>query len=206
MNYPGDTAIEKIAANVLETRFENFDAETLEKTKYRVIDTLGCLIGGSTDTGNPELVSLFRDTGGKEEATILIHDGKIPVGNAAFVNSVMARSFDFEPVSPLVDGFSCPGHISGTTVPTAVSMAESAGVDKQKVFENLIIYLAPAEDAIPYHDMATELNMTEGAVKVAVHRLRKHYRELLRDEIAQTVTSDDQIDEEIRDLFAAFGS
>jgi RNA polymerase sigma-70 factor (ECF subfamily) len=39
-----------------------------------------------------------------------------------------------------------------------------------------------------------------------VHRLRKRYRELLRDEIAQTVTSDDQIDEEIRDLFTALGS
>jgi RNA polymerase sigma-70 factor (ECF subfamily) len=48
--------------------------------------------------------------------------------------------------------------------------------------------------------------MTEGAVRIAVHRLRKRYRELLRDEIAQTVTSDDQIDEEIRDLFTALGS
>ena len=114
MNSSSDTAIEKIAANVLETRFDNFDAATLDKTRHRIIDTLGCLIGGSTDTGNPELINLFRDTGGKEEATILIHGGKIPVGNAAFVNSVMARSFDFEPVSPLVDGFSCPGHISGT--------------------------------------------------------------------------------------------
>ena len=45
--------------------------------------------------------------------------------------------------------------------------------------------------------------MTEGAVKVAVHRLRGHYRDLLRDEIAQTVTTEEQINEEIRDLFAA---
>ena len=139
MNNSGNTAIEKIVANVLDTRFDDFDAATLEKTKYRIIDTLGCLIGGSTDTGNPELVSLFRDTGGKEESTILIHGGKIPVGNAAFVNSVMARSFDFEPVSPLVDGFSCPGHISGTTVPTAVSMAESANVDGKGLITALLV-------------------------------------------------------------------
>jgi 2-methylcitrate dehydratase PrpD len=139
MNDSSSTAIEKIAANVLETRFENFDAETLEKTRYRIIDTLGCLIGGATDTGNPELVNLFRDTGGKEEATILVHGGKIPVGNAAFVNSVMARSFDFEPVSPLVEGFSCPGHISGTTVPTAVSIAESADVDGRELICALLV-------------------------------------------------------------------
>ena len=139
MNSSSDTAIEKIAANVLDTRFENFDAATLERNLYRIVDTLGCLIGGSTDTGNPELINLFRDTGGKEEATVLTHGGKMPVGNAAFINSVMARSFDFEPVSPLVDGFSCPGHISGTTIPTAVSMAESVDVDGKELITALLV-------------------------------------------------------------------
>jgi RNA polymerase sigma-70 factor (ECF subfamily) len=45
--------------------------------------------------------------------------------------------------------------------------------------------------------------MTEGAVKVAVHRLRRRYREILRAEIAQTVADASQVDDEIRDLFAA---
>jgi len=49
------------------------------------------------------------------------------------------------------------------------------------------------------------MDMTEGAVRVAVHRMRKRCRELLRDEIAQTVTSDGQIDDEIWDLFTALG-
>jgi 2-methylcitrate dehydratase PrpD len=133
------SVIEKIAANAVETRFENFDDDTLVQTKYRIIDTLGCLIGGATDTGNPEMVNLFRDTGGREEATILIHGGKVPVGNAAFANSVMARSFDFEPVSPLVDGFSCPGHISGTTVPTTLTMAESINADGKEMITALLV-------------------------------------------------------------------
>jgi 2-methylcitrate dehydratase PrpD len=139
MNDNNGTAIEKLAANVLETRFENFDAATLEKNKYRIIDTLGCLIGGAGDAGNHELVNLFRETGGKEEATVLIHGGKVPVGNAAFANSIMARSFDFEPVSPLVEGFSCPGHTSGTTVPTAVSLAEAADVDGRELITALLV-------------------------------------------------------------------
>lgn len=139
MNDKNGSAIEKLAANVLETRFENFDTVTLEKNKYRIIDTLGCLIGGAGDTGNHELVNLFRETGGKEEATVLIHGGKAPVGNAAFANSIMARSFDFEPVSPLVEGFSCPGHISGTTVPTAVSLAEAADVDGRELITALLV-------------------------------------------------------------------
>jgi len=45
--------------------------------------------------------------------------------------------------------------------------------------------------------------MTAGAVKVAAHRLRQRYRELLREEIAHTVEGPEQIDEEVRELFAA---
>jgi len=48
--------------------------------------------------------------------------------------------------------------------------------------------------------------MTEGAVKVALHRLRKRYRELLRKEIAQTVSSRAEVEDEIRALFAALAS
>ncbi len=81
--------------------------------------------------------------------------------------------------------------------------AESTGTKKQKLFDYLKVYLTANKGSVPYRDVAGELAMTEGAVKVAMYRLRRRYRELLRDEIAQTVTSEDQIDEEIRDLFAA---
>jgi len=81
--------------------------------------------------------------------------------------------------------------------------AESATPDKKRLFDRLKVYLAAEKDAGSYRDLAGELDMTEGAVKVAVHRLRRRYRELVRDEIAQTVTTEAQVDEEIRDLFAA---
>ena len=81
--------------------------------------------------------------------------------------------------------------------------AESAASDKQRLFDLLKIYLTAEKDAGSYRDVAGELDMTEGAVKVAVHRLRRRYRELVRDEIAQTVTTEAQVDEEIQDLFAA---
>jgi 2-methylcitrate dehydratase PrpD len=134
-----ETVIEKLAANAVETRFEDLDPATVETTKYRIIDTLGCLIGGATDTGNPELAALLKDEGGKAEATVLIHGGKIPAGNAALVNSVMSRSFDFEPVSPLVDGVNTPGHISGTTVPTALTMAEAVDASGRELITALLV-------------------------------------------------------------------
>jgi len=81
--------------------------------------------------------------------------------------------------------------------------AELASKNKQELFDHLKIYLTAEKGSIPYRDMAADLNITEGAVRTAVHRLRRRYRKLLRDEIAQTVTTEDQIDEEIDDLFAA---
>jgi RNA polymerase sigma factor (sigma-70 family) len=80
---------------------------------------------------------------------------------------------------------------------------ESDSPKKRRVFEHLKVYLTAEKDSIPYRKVADKLKMTEGAVKVAVHRLRHQYRELLRDEIAQTVATQEQIDEEIRDLFVA---
>ena len=81
--------------------------------------------------------------------------------------------------------------------------AEAVHGGKQELFNRLKCYLTWEKDSSPYRDAAAELNMTEGAVKAAVHRLRVRYRQLLRDEIAQTVANEDQIDEEIHDLFTA---
>ena len=81
--------------------------------------------------------------------------------------------------------------------------AEYVTANKIELFNYLKTYLTAQQDSIPYRDAADRLNMTEGAVRVAVHRLKQRYRELVRQEIAQTVTSPDQVDEEINELFAA---
>ena len=78
--------------------------------------------------------------------------------------------------------------------------AEFAGSKKLNLYEHLRIYLTAEADGIPYRDMAKQLKMTESAVKMAVHRLRNRYRELLREEVAQTVATHEQVDEEIHEL------
>jgi RNA polymerase sigma factor (sigma-70 family) len=60
-----------------------------------------------------------------------------------------------------------------------------------------------AGDAGPYAELAADLGLTEGAVKVAAHRLRRRYRDRLRTAIAETVATPEEVDAEIRDLFAA---
>ena len=76
---------------------------------------------------------------------------------------------------------------------------------RERVFDGLKGFLGGDVPGVPYAQVAGELDMTESAVKVAVHRLRRRYRELLRSQIAQTVASPGEIDDEIRQLFATVG-
>ena len=66
-------------------------------------------------------------------------------------------------------------------------------------FERLKVFLLGYSDA-PYAALAREMNTSEGALKVAVHRLRKRYRELFRQEIADTVADPADVEDELRFL------
>ena len=75
-------------------------------------------------------------------------------------------------------------------------MAEAG---KSKQFDILKGSLT-GEGESPRKEIATRLNMSEGAVKVAIHRMRQRYREILRDTVAETVSSEDDLDDEMRHL------
>jgi RNA polymerase sigma-70 factor (ECF subfamily) len=79
--------------------------------------------------------------------------------------------------------------------------AEMTADGKAALFDALKAHLT-GDGATGYATTAGRLGTTEGAVKVAAYRLRQRYRELLREEIAQTVAGPDEIEEEIRYLFA----
>jgi len=69
-------------------------------------------------------------------------------------------------------------------------------------FERLKMFLLGQSDA-PYAALAREMNTSEGALKVAIHRLRKRYRELFRQEISDTVADPTEVESELRFLAAA---
>ena len=72
-----------------------------------------------------------------------------------------------------------------------------------ELFDYCGVYLTGSTGAPPYAETAEQLGMTEGALKVAVHRMRKQYREKLKEEVAQTVSSEDDVEDEIRSLMSA---
>ncbi|MBV9301707.1 MAG: sigma-70 family RNA polymerase sigma factor [Acidobacteriaceae bacterium] len=68
-------------------------------------------------------------------------------------------------------------------------------------FERLKVFLLGQSQA-PYATLAHEMNMSEGALKVAIHRLRKRYRDLFRQEITDTVADPAEVESELRYLAA----
>jgi RNA polymerase sigma-70 factor (ECF subfamily) len=81
-----------------------------------------------------------------------------------------------------------------------VAFAEAG---KAEHFDRLSEFLHGDSGGIRYEALAVEMGVAAGALRTSVHRMRRKYRELLRAEIAQTVSTPEEIDEEIRFLLTA---
>ena len=83
--------------------------------------------------------------------------------------------------------------------------AEYDAAGKGEVFMALRFAISVERNAAPYADLAGKLGMSELAVRVAIHRLRQRYRRVLREEIAQTVASPGEVEDELSTLIRALG-
>jgi RNA polymerase sigma-70 factor (ECF subfamily) len=83
---------------------------------------------------------------------------------------------------------------------------EFQAAGKSELFDTLKQFLAGGTAKPAYLAVAGQLGMSEGAVKVAVHRLRRRYRKLLEEEIARTIAGPESLEDELRELLAALGS
>jgi RNA polymerase sigma-70 factor (ECF subfamily) len=94
------------------------------------------------------------------------------------------------------------------TLQRALSLlrAEFERAGRLQLLEALEGFLTGDAEGVPYARVAAELLMTEAAVKTAVHRLRRRFGTLLRDEIRQTVVDESEVDDEIRELFSALAT
>ena len=80
--------------------------------------------------------------------------------------------------------------------------AEFHDLGKGRSFDPLKGSLLAEETGLSYAELGTQLGMSEDAVKQAVHRMRRRYRELFREEIAQTVAGPGEVEDELKHLFA----
>lgn len=138
----------KLAQYVIETGFDDLPNEAIDIVKNVVLTVLGTTIAGATAEGCEVLANQVKEWGGREEATVLIHGGKVPAHNAALVNSAMARALDF------CDAMTPGVHIGSSSIPTALATAELAGGCSGKEF--LVALVLGTE-------VAARLNLSEAA-------------------------------------------
>ena len=81
-----------------------------------------------------------------------------------------------------------------------------AATGRGPLFDELKVFVWGDRSDCSYAQIAAHLGLTEGAVKVAVHRLRHHFRDLLRAEIANTVADPQEVDEELRHMISVIAS
>ncbi len=112
---------EKLVDYISHTKYENLPAEVVDTAKNMILTIMGTTIAGAMLEGCQALVDQIKGWGGKEEATILLHGGKVPAYNAVLVNSYMARALDFD------DGIRPGMHVGASAVPVALAASELAG-------------------------------------------------------------------------------
>lgn len=74
---------------------------------------------------------------------------------------------------------------------------------KKRLFDGLKVFLGAGGEPPKYHEVAEQLDLSETAVKVAIHRLRERYRDTIRQLVADTMAPDGDLDAEINDLMDA---
>ncbi len=138
-NFKGPEAIESLTRNVLNTRYENLDPAVVDNTKRRILDMIGCGIGGSNAPGNAVLAEMVGEWGGKGNATLLGYGHKAPVALVTMVNCIFGRSFDWGPLVIITDdGERHASHNSETTVLTAVTLGASEGISGKELITALV--------------------------------------------------------------------
>lgn len=134
--------INKLARHIIDTNFESLSPSIVEAARLRLIDTLGCCVGGHVAPSNNVFMNLYRGWGGAPQATVLGFGDKLPLPQAALMNCLAGRSFDFEVCGPSPEGVNAGkmvGHVCSTTDPTALSVAEYLGSSGKELLVAVVL-------------------------------------------------------------------
>lgn len=127
-------AINDLARLFTETKYEDFPPEAIEAAKKLIIDIMATTTAGSTALIVPEVANYFADLGGKPESTTFVYGKKIPMENAALVNTLMGHARDWD--DTLEDAVI---HITVSIIPTCFAVAEKMGNVSGKEFLKALI-------------------------------------------------------------------
>jgi len=93
-----DSISRKIAQFSLDLKYDHLPDDVVNEVKRFLYDSVGCVYGGYTTHDVGIVSDIYEDMGGNSEATIIASGKKMPAYNAAFLNSLMVRTLDFNDI------------------------------------------------------------------------------------------------------------
>ena len=123
-----------MAEFAVSLKYEDLPKEVVHEVKRYLYDSIGCAYGAYHTKDVNIIRDLYRDMGGKAEATVIGFGEKIPAVNATLVNSLMIRSLDFNDIYWKED----PSHPSDI-IPAALSVAEMTNASMKEVITAIVL-------------------------------------------------------------------
>lgn len=127
------TISEKLSEFVLDLNINEIPKEVIDKAKLHVLDLIGIILAVNEFSDNVKVINLFKEMGGAYESSILGKKTKIPSLNAAFVNSYLSHSVDYDDTH-----LGSVIHQSTTVVPTALAIGEKLEKNGEELIEAII--------------------------------------------------------------------
>jgi len=125
---------QQISEFVVNLKYDDLPEEVITEVKRYLYDSIGCAYGGYHTRDVNVLRDIYRDMGGKEEATLIGFGDKMPAVNAVLVNSLMIRALDFNDIYWKED----PSHPSDL-IPAALNVGEMVGASMKEVIAAIVL-------------------------------------------------------------------
>ncbi|MEM0054273.1 MAG: MmgE/PrpD family protein, partial [Nitrososphaeria archaeon] len=116
---------DQIIDYVEEIEYHHLSQDIINFLKTHILDTLGATIAGSKADASIKLLQLVCEWGGNPEGTIIVYNKKVPIMNAAWVNSTMSRGYDYESMLP-----KGATHAPASIIPAALALSEYSKIKK----------------------------------------------------------------------------
>jgi 2-methylcitrate dehydratase PrpD len=131
---------ERVCNAALQTTYSTFEEDTIARAKRRLVDSFGCMAAGVYAVGNDAVYKTLKQINGPCESTVLFHSKKLSMSNASLMNSIMMRSYEYEPVEAEgKDGKMAQAHIAGSTISSALAICENLGLSGQMFLTGMLL-------------------------------------------------------------------
>lgn len=127
-----------LASHAIEA-IPDLSSGCLQSAQNRLVDALGCMVAGTRIDSACQASALIAENSREGSSTVVSNRARVKPAAAAQANALLARAYDFGPLTPFDGETPIWSHISETTVPVALALAEDCGASTQTMLEALIV-------------------------------------------------------------------